>query len=123
MKQTTNYNLNKPDNTDTVNIEIINNNMDILDAEIKKVNNKAETITVPVTSVNNKTGNVVLNSSDVKMTDGTTLENAINENRDSIKVITNQISILGNKFIVTDTAPTADTAKINTFYFVPEIEG
>lgn len=91
--------------------------------DIEVLEQKIKDINVPVKSVNGKIGEVVLNADNIKMTDDTTLENAINENRDSIKVITNQISILGNKFIVTDTAPTADTAKINTFYFVPEIEG
>lgn len=46
MKQTANYNLNKPDATDVVDFEIINENMDIIDAELKKSlkNNVAITI-------------------------------------------------------------------------------
>ncbi len=38
MQQTTNYNLNKPDQTDVVNIEDFNSNFDTIDMEIKKVN-------------------------------------------------------------------------------------
>lgn len=78
MKQTTNYKLNKPDGTDSVDITKINANMDILDTEVKKVDTKIDNITVPVTSVNSKTGAVVLSSRDIKMEDGTTLESAIN---------------------------------------------
>ena len=40
MLQTSNYSLNKPEQTDVVNIDDINGNMDIIDAEIKKVNDK-----------------------------------------------------------------------------------
>lgn len=36
MKQTTNYNLNKPDLTDVVDIELLNSNMDTIDAELAK---------------------------------------------------------------------------------------
>ncbi|WMJ90617.1 pyocin knob domain-containing protein [Anaerocolumna sp. MB42-C2] len=45
MLQTSNYSLNKPEQTDVVNIDDINGNMDIIDAEIKKVNdNKVEKV-------------------------------------------------------------------------------
>lgn len=42
MKKTTNFNLNKPDTTDYYNIQDSNNNMDIIDAEIKEAQNKAD---------------------------------------------------------------------------------
>ncbi len=42
MKQTTNFQLNKPDTTDYYNILDSNNNMDIIDAEIKEAQEKAE---------------------------------------------------------------------------------
>lgn len=48
MKQTANYNLKKPDNTDFYNIKDMNDNADIVDAELKKINdellNKASSI-------------------------------------------------------------------------------
>ncbi|BCK00854.1 hypothetical protein [Anaerocolumna chitinilytica] len=42
MKQTTNFHLNKPDTTDYYNIQDSNNNMDIIDAEIKEAQEKAD---------------------------------------------------------------------------------
>ncbi len=42
MKQTTNFHLNKPDTTDYYNIQDSNNNMDIIDAEIKEAKEKAD---------------------------------------------------------------------------------
>ncbi len=42
MKQTTNFHLNKPDTTDYYNIQDSNNNMDIIDAEIKEAQDKAD---------------------------------------------------------------------------------
>lgn len=44
MKNTVNYNLNKPDITDNVDIVILNVNMDTIDAEIKKIDDKANKI-------------------------------------------------------------------------------
>ncbi len=44
MQQTSNYALNKPEQTDTVNIENLNSNFDTLDAELKKVSDKANLI-------------------------------------------------------------------------------
>lgn len=42
MKQTTNFHLNKPDSTDYYNVQDSNNNMDIIDAEIKEAKDKAD---------------------------------------------------------------------------------
>ena len=44
MQQTSNYALNKPEQTDTVNIENLNSNFDTLDTELKKVSDKANLI-------------------------------------------------------------------------------
>ena len=44
MQKTSNYNLNKPEQTDVVNIDDLNENFDILDAELKKVSDKANLI-------------------------------------------------------------------------------
>lgn len=42
MKQTINYNLNKPDYNDVVDIEKINDNMDILDENLKRIDIKSD---------------------------------------------------------------------------------
>lgn len=44
MQQTSNYGLNKPEQTDTVNIDDLNANFDTLDTELKKVSDKANLI-------------------------------------------------------------------------------
>ncbi len=44
MKYTANYNLKKPEGTDTVNIDDLNNNADILDTEINSINEQIDTI-------------------------------------------------------------------------------
>lgn len=69
MKQTTNYNLKKPEGNDSVNIEDINFNMDAIDEELKRLDDdkvdKTSVLTdVPanakftdtVTTINGKTG-------------------------------------------------------------------
>lgn len=61
METTPNYNLKKPASNDYYNIQDHNDNMDIIDAELKKLDQKE----VPVTSVNGKTGDVVLTAADV----------------------------------------------------------
>ena len=50
MKYTGNYNLKKPEGTDIVNIDDLNNNADILDQKLKEVENKADS--APPNSVN-----------------------------------------------------------------------
>lgn len=44
MQQTSNYALNKPEQTDVVNIEDLNTNFDTIDTELKKVSDKANLI-------------------------------------------------------------------------------
>lgn len=50
MKYTSNYNLKKPEGTDIVNIDDLNDNADILDQKLKEVENKADN--APPNSVN-----------------------------------------------------------------------
>lgn len=45
MKQTTNYNLRKPDQTDFYDIDDMNANADIIDAKLKEVEDKADEVT------------------------------------------------------------------------------
>lgn len=61
MQQTSNYSLNKPEQTDTVNINDLNTNFEILDAEIKKVSDKANYIQIAAGSATAITlSNVIL---------------------------------------------------------------
>lgn len=62
---TQNYNLKKPAEEDFYNINDHNDNMDIIDSEIKKLEQMLENIETPVTSVNGETGDVVLTADDV----------------------------------------------------------
>lgn len=80
MKRTSNYNLKKPEITDTVDIEDFNYTADIIDTKIKEMENKAASIPTktsqltndwgflissPITSVNGKTGSVSLSAKDM----------------------------------------------------------
>ena len=52
LKYTGNYNLKKPEGSDVVNIEDLNDNADIIDAELKRLNDAikdldADSITLP----------------------------------------------------------------------------
>ena len=62
---TENYKLKKPLPNENYNIQDQNDNMDIIDSELKKLDQKVENIEVPVTSVNGKTGDVELTADDV----------------------------------------------------------
>jgi len=42
VKYTSNYNLKKPEGTDIVNIDDLNDNADILDQKLKEIENKAD---------------------------------------------------------------------------------
>lgn len=42
MQSTTNYNLNKPENTDEIKISDLNENFDKIDTELKNVNNEID---------------------------------------------------------------------------------
>lgn len=65
MKYTGNYNLKKPEGSDVVNIDDLNDNADIIDQKLKEIEDSVENIEVPVTSVNGKTGDVELTAEDV----------------------------------------------------------
>lgn len=62
---TENYGLKKPLPNENYNIQDHNDNMDIIDAELKKLDENIKNVKMPVTSVNSKTGDVVLNADDV----------------------------------------------------------
>jgi len=63
MKLTTNYGLKKPEGSDVVNIDDFNYNADVLDNAIKEVKTKVD--------------NLNLTASNVKMADGSNVEEAI----------------------------------------------
>lgn len=84
MQTTANYALKKPEDSDTVKIEDLNDNADTIDAELKKRALITQIPTAPVQSVNGKTGAVTLSSNDIKAADGSTLE-AVKEDFDSHK--------------------------------------
>ena len=56
MKETINYKLKKPDLTDYVNIGDLNENADIVDAELKKQSNEASNHKEDVTSQEGRHG-------------------------------------------------------------------
>ena len=55
-------------------------------------------------------------------TDSHNIVGAINENNLSIKTLNNSVNILKERIVITNTIPTTETAKANTFYFIPEVE-
>ena len=55
-------------------------------------------------------------------TDSHNIVGAINENNLSIKTLNNSVNILKDRIVITNTIPTTETAKANTFYFIPEVE-
>ena len=63
MRLTTNYGLKKPEGSDVVNIDDFNYNADILDSKIKEVSNSIESLE--------------LVASNVKMANGSNVEEAI----------------------------------------------
>lgn len=93
MLTTTNYGLKKPEGTDIVNIDDLNNNVDIIDMKLKEIDIKASNIIVPVTKVNSKTGDVVLNANDIGITDTgnktttTNVEDALQETYNKIDIL------------------------------------
>nr|WP_312578326.1 phage tail protein [Sedimentibacter sp.] len=58
MKYTANYNLKKPEGTDTVNIDDLNNNADILDTEINSINEQIDTLTIQDNSFREQINNL-----------------------------------------------------------------
>nr|WP_312578329.1 hypothetical protein [Sedimentibacter sp.] len=65
MKYTANYNLKKPEGTDTVNIDDLNNNADILDTEINSINEQIDTLTIQDNSFREQINNLDANKADL----------------------------------------------------------
>lgn len=51
MQNTTNYNLNKPEGNDYAKIQALNENADIIDAELKKIEENSTKIIVSETNI------------------------------------------------------------------------
>lgn len=64
MQKTTNYNLNKPEETDFYNVDDFNDNADIIDAELKKAQGKTlfATLTAGQTSLEITDSSITTNS-------------------------------------------------------------
>lgn len=88
MQYTVNYNLKKPEGTDIVNIDDLNDNADILDQKLKEVENKADN--APPNSVNDAAiGSRTPNQSQAPTSPGTgTLTQLISWLANRIKAIT-----------------------------------
>lgn len=129
MKTTTNYKLKQPEGSDTVNIDDLNYNTDIIDIKLKEANDKANNISIPVKSVNNQTGYVLLKANDIKCNDGDSIESHMDDvtkdigdktqlkttNKDNLVSAVNELfinanngkdlitSVVGNPLLATDT--------------------
>ncbi len=88
VQYTSNYNLKKPEGTDVVNIDDLNDNADILDQKLKEVENKADS--APPNSVNDAAiGSRTPNQSQAPASPGTgTLTQLISWLANRIKAIT-----------------------------------
>jgi len=64
MKYTGNYNLKKPEGTDAVNIEDLNDNADIIDSELKKANEKVSTAGDMLKSIYDKNGSGIVDNAE-----------------------------------------------------------
>lgn len=75
MQLTTNYNFKKPAQTDNVNVDDLNYNMDIADAELKKVNEHLGEMEKQLSNYNSyasvKDGNGIFTVVEFKRPDGT----------------------------------------------------
>ena len=80
MKLTANYSLKKPEGSDVVNIDEFNYNADIQDSTIKEIKTKVDSLNL--TAIN------------VKMSDGTTVEDTVLSNKTSIQSANSNISTL-----------------------------
>ena len=77
MDLTTNYSLKKPSGADVVNIDDFNYNADILDREIKSIRTKLDGLN--------------LTASNVKMNDGSTVEETVSANKTSIHLLQEEL--------------------------------
>ena len=80
MKLTTNFGLKKPEGSDVVNVDDFNYNADIIDNAIKEV----------ATKVNG----LDLIASNVKMTDGSTVQTTVTTNKNNISALQSSVSAL-----------------------------
>lgn len=122
---TPNYNLEKSLENENYDINVFNANADKIDTVLKEVSDKVDNVEVPVTSVNNKTGaislsaidvgavpttrkvnskvlsaDITLSATDIKTTDGETLEEFKTTTNTQLDTITQDV---GN---IKDTATT-----------------
>ena len=77
VKLTTNYGLKKPDASDIVNIDDFNYNADAIDSAIKEVKTKVDSLNLTATNV--------------KMSDGSTVEEVVSANKTSILSLQNEL--------------------------------
>ena len=88
MKLTTNYSLKKPEGSDVVNIDDFNYNADIIDNAIQEVKGKIDSLE--------------LVASNVKMVDGTTVEDTVTTNKTSISNLQSDINNIQRKKLTHD---------------------
>ena len=79
MKLTTNYGLKKPDASDVVNIDDFNYNADAIDSAIKEVKTKVDSLNLTATNV--------------KMSDGSTVEDTVSANKTSIHLLNEELGL------------------------------
>ena len=79
MKLTTNYGLKKPDASDIVNIDDFNYNADAIDSAIKEVKTKVDSLNLTATNV--------------KMSDGSTVEDTVSANKTSIHLLNEELGL------------------------------
>ena len=79
MKLTTNYGLKKPDASDIVNIDDFNYNADAIDSAIKEVKTKVDSLNLTATNV--------------KMSDGSTVEEVVSANKTSIHLLQEELEL------------------------------
>ena len=107
MEKTENFNLNKPTPEDFYNIEDTNDNMDIIDTEIKIAQDKAEMAFTQADNGIGKIKNSIGVLSALATTDKTSLVNAINENTSQLAEITPEL--ISGKTIYVDVNTGSDT--------------
>lgn len=80
MQKTSNYGLNKPDGSDTVDISVLNQNMDTIDVKLKNNADNAEALEGKVSShLEDMTAHGIGDRTQLKTTAKDTLVNAVNE--------------------------------------------
>ena len=100
MKLTTNYGLKKPDASDIVNIDDFNYNADAIDSAIKEVKTKVDSLNLTATNV--------------KMSDGSTVEDTVSANKTSIQSANSSISTLQSSVNTNKTSISTLQSSVNT---------